>query len=100
MAWVAAQPPSAGVTISNRVGTSGYRAQLWDSRARAIRSRVKLQFTNCPFTIHVTGWRVGSQAPPSGLPGPLTWREKAEAQYRGGVAHGVRLNGGPIAANC
>ena len=86
MARVAAQPPSAGITICNRVGTTGYRAQLWDSRARAIRSRVKLQFTNCPFTIHVTGWSVRSQAPPCGLPSPLTWREKAEAQHRG-VAH-------------
>ena len=78
MAWVAAQPPSAGITICNRVGTTGYRARisgyLWNLRARAIRSRVKLQFTNCPLTIHVTGWRVGSQAPRCGLPGPLTWR--------------------------
>ena len=86
MAWVAAQPPSAGITICNRVGTTGYRARisgyLWNLRARAIRSRVKLQFTNCPLTIHVTGWRVGSQAPRCGLPGPLTWREEAEAQHR------------------
>ena len=30
MAWVAAQPPGAGVTICNVRGTTGYRAHVWN----------------------------------------------------------------------